>query len=231
MVRMHRNWELMFFFETWVVLLNDQVVGKLKNGKNLDLKLEKGDYTIQFIVSTFFWKMKYGKKITFTNDIDQNIQLNFKSTIIGGIKLVNMKKVPIQNQRKPNYENNKKDLNLSSTANKAIILSNDIHAEYYELVSVEEFPVDNANGSDLIFIEHEFSKTVTNEVQFDKVNELSTKIGIDLLKLFQMEISKNINHKIGANIGETISRKHTVSFNVKAAAILGLKHNRKTATL
>ena len=80
-----------------------------------------------------------------------------------------------------------------------------------EVVSnIEEIPLDNRHGSSPIVSEHEFSRTVHNTLKFGTAKEISGLVKTSVWTLIQTEVEKNLTKTIGAEIGETITRRATV---------------------
>jgi hypothetical protein len=87
--------------------------------------------------------------------------------------------------------------------------------ELTKIVGVEELPLDNRFGSDELTVEHEFSKTVRNEVVIETGSGIQGKIGFDLFSILKNEISASLSKKTGQTFEETISRRCTLTFTVK----------------
>jgi hypothetical protein len=87
--------------------------------------------------------------------------------------------------------------------------------ERTEFVGQEEFPLDNRFGTDVIVVEHEVSKTVSNEISVEFSLEGHGEIGARLYGLIQMAISAHLSKQTGHTIGESITRRHTLRLAVQ----------------
>lgn len=80
--------------------------------------------------------------------------------------------------------------------------------------SEDEFPIDNRFGSEILTIEHEVSKTASNELIVDSKTDKGGGFGADI-SFFKAQIAANLSKQIGHTIGETITRKQKFTFTVK----------------
>jgi hypothetical protein len=87
--------------------------------------------------------------------------------------------------------------------------------EHAETIDIEEFPLDNRYGSDDLTVEHEFSKTVTNEISIEEKGQLQGRIGLDLLGILEGELIKLLSRQIGYTNGESTTRRYTARLSVK----------------
>ncbi len=84
-----------------------------------------------------------------------------------------------------------------------------------ETVDREDFPIDNRFGSNPIDVEHEFSKTVTNQITIEQSKKIKAGLGLDLMKVLSAELSSVLSRKLGCFHGESITRKYSLRFSVK----------------
>lgn len=83
------------------------------------------------------------------------------------------------------------------------------------IVDIEEFPLDNSAGTDALKIEHEISKSVSNELSVDSSTQKGRVLNQGLISLLKLEISSNLSKHLGHNIGETITRRQKLVFTVQ----------------
>jgi len=88
--------------------------------------------------------------------------------------------------------------------------------ETTHIVDTEEFPLDNSAGTDVLKIDHEISKTVSNELTINTGAQFSGTLDIGLLNAIKAEISANLQKNLGQKINETITRRQTLHFTVPA---------------
>lgn len=87
--------------------------------------------------------------------------------------------------------------------------------EYTEIVDTEKLPLDNRYGSDVLVIEHEFSKTVTSDISVETTQQIEGQVGLEFLNLLKAEVAALLSRKIGFNSGESTTRRCTLRFSVK----------------
>lgn len=87
--------------------------------------------------------------------------------------------------------------------------------EYTELIATDEFPLDNRFGNDTLTVEHEVSKTVSNQIVVETSNSKGGEITASLLTAIQAKISVSLSEKVGQTFGGSITRRHTLRFSVK----------------
>ena len=95
-----------------------------------------------------------------------------------------------------------------------IIREEDVQ-ETVEVVGVEEFPLDNAAGTDVLSVEHEISKTVSNELSITESASLDGGLDLGLLAALKIQVSVNLTKQLGQNIGETVTRRQVLHFTVQ----------------
>jgi hypothetical protein len=103
---------------------------------------------------------------------------------------------------------------VSQSPSVQILQEHDVK-ELTKIVGVEELPLDNRFGSDELTVEHEFSKTVRNEVVIETVRELQGKVGFDLFSILKNEICAKLSKQMGQTFEESISRRCTLTFTVR----------------
>lgn len=94
-----------------------------------------------------------------------------------------------------------------------IVNEDNVH-ETMQILDVEEFPLDNSAGTATLQIDHEISKTVTNELTINTTSNLSGTVDLSLLNAIKAEISTNLQKNSGHKISETIGRRQTLHFTV-----------------
>lgn len=104
--------------------------------------------------------------------------------------------------------------------------------EHTEIVGTEELPLDNRRGSDVLTVEHEFSKTVTNEISVEIERQGQVGIKLDLLGLLKVEVAALLSRQLGYKNGESTTRRHTSRFTVSPgdSVIYEIVWKRKTRT-
>ncbi|WP_292870774.1 hypothetical protein [Nostoc sp. LPT] len=87
--------------------------------------------------------------------------------------------------------------------------------EHIEIISIEKFPLDNKFGSEILSVEHEFSKTVNNEVTLEATQEIKGMGGLELFEVIKAEISRTSSQKHELSTGESVTRRFKLTFSVK----------------
>lgn len=100
-----------------------------------------------------------------------------------------------------------------STISYKILREFDIE-EDIEVLSVEELPLDNRFGSNVLTLEQEFSKNAINEISFESIKEEQEKLNADIFKILQAELTLNLSKKVGYKHGESITCRYTTTINV-----------------
>lgn len=88
--------------------------------------------------------------------------------------------------------------------------------ETMHIVDTEDFPLDNSAGMDVLQIDHEISKTVSNELTINTGSNFGGTLDIGLLNAIKAEISANLQKSLGQKISEVITRRQTLHFTVPA---------------
>jgi hypothetical protein len=162
-------------------------------GENIELRINhNGAINITSTSSVPTTLYDYGKN-------KENIESLFRTldTLIGSVAL-NISKLPTPSQ-------------------KQIQLIQDTKLrERIEIISVEDIPLDNRFGSNELSVEHEFLKTVSNEVTLENSQEIGGTGSLDLFNLVKAEISRTSSQKYGLSMGETVTRRFNLTFSVKS---------------
>lgn len=103
---------------------------------------------------------------------------------------------------------------LHNAANVEILQERRITEQIW-IIDVEELPLDNRMGSDVLTIEHEFSKTASNELSLEIDRQAEASIGFALLNIIKTKISAGLSKKSGHKFGESVSRRCTLTFSIK----------------
>jgi hypothetical protein len=94
------------------------------------------------------------------------------------------------------------------------IIQDENYSESTEIVGFEDFPLDNSKGGDVLIIESEVSKTVTNEISVGTEQDFGALLGADLFTFIKTEISTRISRQVGQKAGEITTHRKTVRFSV-----------------
>lgn len=224
MVQIKREWAFQGGATPWIVLIDGEIVGKLYNGKSINLDLENGNHSLVFQHPDLLGINKLMTNVgimklfdfSFQKNIDENLQLTFSATSWNrsGIKFIGQEIFPSKTENlKTSPKIHKKEQAIGVEEYK--IIENNSYLDVYEIIGTEEFPVDNSCGSENIVIEHEFSKTVTNDINIEKNENLIFGGGLNFYGLIKSDIEKSFAKKIGINIGETITKKHSINLTIK----------------
>jgi hypothetical protein len=91
-------------------------------------------------------------------------------------------------------------------------------AEKSEIVEVQEFPLDNRSGTDVLTLEQELVKTVQHEFSVQSTSTLGGQASLDVLSALKAEVSAQLSKQIGQTLGETVTRRQTLRFTVKPSS-------------
>lgn len=95
-------------------------------------------------------------------------------------------------------------------------ISDELITEISEIVSVEVYPLDNRQGSETVTNIQEVSKTVSNELVFDRNIEGVGQASLDLPELFRFvraDLSVKLASHTGHTIGEIVTRHQTIKMS------------------
>lgn len=87
--------------------------------------------------------------------------------------------------------------------------------EYNSVYHVEEYPMDNTKGTEVLSSEIELSKRLEVEltVGWDSQTTLGTNASV--LSIVRAELSKKLSESTGLNVGQSISRRQSIKLSVK----------------
>ncbi|MFK0730372.1 MAG: hypothetical protein ACFKPT_23860 [Gloeotrichia echinulata GP01] len=183
--------------------------------------LQESDNTSGYIKAKAGWSWKsFGEKIEL--QINHNGIINAQSACSVSTTLLDYGK------NKENLEKLFKTLDtLLGTGNTDIsafstnlkkqfqLIQNTQKEEHTEIISIEDIPLDNRFGSEILSVEHEFSKTVNNEVTLAATQEIKGMGSLELFKLIKAEISRTSSQKHELSTGESVTRRFKLIFSVK----------------
>jgi hypothetical protein len=84
-----------------------------------------------------------------------------------------------------------------------------------EVVSVDDFPLDNTFGTDELVSEQQVSKESTSELTLETTSQLNGKLGLKLFSALEAEVSTLLSKKTGATVGQKTTETKTLRFTVK----------------
>ena len=87
--------------------------------------------------------------------------------------------------------------------------------ESIEIIDIDEFPMDNRHGTDVVVIQREISKTVINEVELQTTAEVSGEITADILTAVALKIAGKLSKQTKHTFGETVTLRDTLTFTVQ----------------
>jgi hypothetical protein len=104
--------------------------------------------------------------------------------------------------------------------------------EGFVVVDTEEFPLSNRDGAGALEIEHEISKTVSNEFSIRATVGGSAEISASLLSPLSAKIAAQLSKETGQVVGETITRRETIKVSVPphAAVLYTIVWRRRSRT-
>jgi hypothetical protein len=85
--------------------------------------------------------------------------------------------------------------------------------ENTEVIATEEYPLDNRAGAEPVTIEHEISRTVSNELSIGNATQKDSGISLELLNLIKGDLSAKLIKQTGQTLGETVTRRHSIRFS------------------
>jgi hypothetical protein len=139
----------------------------------------------------------------------------------GGLEVIN--EVLLNGQAPTQFKNSKSSeyaqnisIPIESTLSKPynILREFDIE-EDTEIISVDELPLDNRFGSQVLILEQEFSKSANNEISFESTQEQQGKVTADFLKILKAELTLDLSKNIGYKHGESTTCRYTTKISVK----------------
>ncbi|MEO5341958.1 MAG: hypothetical protein H7842_01235 [Gammaproteobacteria bacterium SHHR-1] len=86
------------------------------------------------------------------------------------------------------------------------------------IVTSEEIPLDNGQGSDVMSSEHEFSCCAGNELSLHRSHEIEMGLDHALFPLLEAGIAKSLRKGMGLEMNERITRSVKIRFNVAPGA-------------
>jgi hypothetical protein len=191
------------------VLLNHVQVGKLSNGGELVLDVDPGRHVIQVKQLGF----NYSAPLSITAVAGEAVLL--ESGFLWALRQPTLYVKVLT----PIVGLNSSAVESKGQSPGVQVLNEEDIVEVSEVVEIENFPLDNLNGSDALITEIEVSKTVTNEltVTTDAQAEGRLAAGFDVLglDLLKVEISAHLSRQVGQKVGETVSRRQMLRFSVQ----------------
>ncbi len=86
--------------------------------------------------------------------------------------------------------------------------------ESEEVVSTEEYPLDNRYGDQAFSTVHQVSRESTNELSVDTSGQLNGKVGLEVFTAIKAEIEAQVSQQTGQKIGEKVTESQTLTFSV-----------------
>lgn len=83
-----------------------------------------------------------------------------------------------------------------------------------EILSVDELPLDNRFGSQVLILEQEFSKSANNEISFESTQEQQGKVTADFLRILKAELTLDLSKNIGYKYGESTTCRYITKISV-----------------
>lgn len=172
-------------------------------------------------ISSFSWEDQSAKKFEFYLD-GQPSKIFWKWSIFTGdpkyIAVVSQNRLLAVYGKMPSFQKfglSGNDNSSSSKITNVQILREELESESFETVGEDEFPLDNKAGSDVLSVEHEVSKTLTNTFSTEINSQLQAQFSISILDVVKSQISGQLSQNLGQSIGESITKKQKLSFSVK----------------
>ncbi len=180
-------------------------VGKLKNGQDASFNIAPGTHSIRITMA--FQKVP---EILFNINVGEIIEFETGFEVIKGPFLRQITNKAASTSVKQNANSTPQIPNGD--------LTETTHHNDTDIYSEDEFPIDNRFGSEALTVEHEVSKTASNELVIDSKADKSGSFGADV-SFFKAQIAASISKQIGHTIGESITRKQRFTFTVKPGQI------------
>lgn len=86
--------------------------------------------------------------------------------------------------------------------------------ESEEVVSTEEYPLDNRYGDQAFSTVRQVSRESTNELSVNTSGQLNGKVGIEVFTAIKAEIEAQVSQQTGQKIGEKVTESQTLTFSV-----------------
>ncbi|MBF0255932.1 MAG: hypothetical protein HQL47_05600 [Gammaproteobacteria bacterium] len=86
------------------------------------------------------------------------------------------------------------------------------------IVTTEEIPLDNREGSDVMSSEHEFSCCAGNELSLHRSSETEYMLEQKIFGLLEAGIAKSLRKGMGFEVNERVSRSVKIRFNVASGS-------------
>jgi hypothetical protein len=90
--------------------------------------------------------------------------------------------------------------------------------EESEIVNIEEIPLDNREGSDVMSSEHHFSCSAGNTLSLQRSTETEVYVDQEVLSLLEVGIARSLRKGIGFEVDQEVTRSVKIRFNVAPGA-------------
>ncbi len=107
------------------------------------------------------------------------------------------------------------------------IISETSESELYEEVTKDTYPFDNRHGSEVLTVEQQLTKTVSNEIALDVSEKVSGEVSADIFRVISSKVSGELSNRLGEKFGKSVTRRHTFKFSVKAGSAVQYTINWK----
>lgn len=199
-LRIKRNKRIIGFAVSYRIMLDDVEIGKIRNGEEVSFHIPPGTHSVHIAT----WDAK-SSKVFIEIQFGQMLELECGITA-KGLFIQKLPEVEVIRARPQS------DVNANSKPTETIQEQN--FENTIETYAEEEFPIDNRFGGESLSVEHEVSKTASNDLTINLQKEKNLGLGVDV-SFVKAQIAANISKQVGHTIGESVTRKQRFTFTVK----------------